>query len=207
MPEPVHPRARTDPDHHDEPQAGLRLLSRSPHPYHHQSSDLLHPSDCLPYNGRPPAGAPRMTPAAILPRDSPFVSDSGTEADDEHYLRGLPAPRARLHKGLRGRNEALSGSSSPMLSPATPEHHVAELGERTPAEVEVERRHSADRARQARLAVRRYVEVALVAGLVLKVISHRQVQPIVRLWFPGKWLRVLSEFVPGFLVPILTEHW
>lgn len=173
-----------DAEHSDD--ADLRLLSRSPHPYHRQSFEL-HPSDDHPprRGGRlapPPAGPHGANP----PRDSPFVSDSGTEADDEHCLKGLPAPRARLHKGLRGRNEALSGSSSPTLSPVAPEHHVAELGERSQAEVEVERRHVADRARQARLAVRRYVEVALVAALVLMVISHRQVQPVVRLWFPGK---------------------
>lgn len=173
------PDSRSDAEQSDD-AGGLRLLSRSPHPYHRQSFEL-HPSDSPRYDGllAPPTGA-------NPPRDSPFVSDSGTEADDEHCLKGLPAPKARLHKGLRGRNEALSGSSSPMLSPVVPEHHVAELGERSPAEVEVERRHAADRARQARLAIRRYVEVALVAALVLMVISHRQVQPVVRLWFPGK---------------------
>lgn len=180
----LHPRAPSDQEHHE--HTGLRLLSRSPHPYHRGGSELLDPADCFSYAaaaGRSPLANARL---AHLPRDSPIVSDSGTEADDEHYLKGLPAPRTRLHKGLRGRNEALSGSSSPMLSPVVPEHHVAELGEPSSVSVEVERRHNADRARQARLAIRRYVEVALVAGLVLLVISHRQVQPIVRLWFPGK---------------------
>lgn len=187
MPSPDRLTAPTNPDHNE--AAGLRLLSRSPKPYHRQSFELLEPSDRIPYNAHPntrPADPSRLAPGTNIPRDSPFVSDSGTEADDEHYLKGLPAPKVRLHKGLRGRNEALSGSSSPMLSPTIPEHHVAELGERSPASVEVERRHNADRARQARLAIRRYVEVALVAALVLMVTSHRQVQPIVRLWFPGK---------------------
>lgn len=188
MPSPDRLTAPTDPEHSE--ATGLRLLSRSPKPYHRQSFELLEPSDRIPYNAHPnarPADRTRLVPGTNIPRDSPFVSDSGTEADDEHYLKGLPAPKARLHKGLRGRNETLSGSSSPMLSPTVPEHHVAELGERLPASVEVERRHNADRARQARLAIRRYVEVALVAGLVLMVISHRQVEPIVKLWFPGKW--------------------
>src|SRR5690606_18758823 len=117
-------------------------LSRSPKPYHRQNFELLEPSDCISHNahqGFRPAYPSRLTPGANLPRDSPFVSDSGTEADDEHYLKGLPAPKVRLHKGLRGRNEALSGSSSPMLSPTITAHHTAELGERSPVSVEVER--------------------------------------------------------------------
>lgn len=169
--------------------AGLRLLSRSPHPYRRQSFELLHPSDCVRYNGRPvttqPDALETIALGACLPKDSPFASDSGTEADDEHYLKGLPAPKARLHKGLRGREEALSGSSSPMLSPTASEHHVAELGEPLPASVAGGRRHNAARARQARVAIRRYVEVALVASLVLMVTSHPKVQPVVRLWLPG----------------------
>ncbi|SPN98993.1 related to phosphatidate cytidylyltransferase [Cephalotrichum gorgonifer] len=170
--------------------AGLRLLSRSPHPYRRQSLELPYPSDRLHYNGRadntPPddSGTTRSGMTLIPPKDSPFASDSGTEADDEHYLKGLPAPKTRLHKGLRGRNEVLSGSSSPTLSPTIPEHHVAELGKRSTASIEEERRHNADRARQARVAIRRYVEVALVASLVLMVTSHPKVRPVVRLWFP-----------------------
>ena len=45
-------------------------------------------------------------------------SDSGTEADDEHFLKGLPAPRLRSHKGLRGVDRSVSSSPSPSASPA-----------------------------------------------------------------------------------------
>ncbi|KAF7900842.1 hypothetical protein EAF00_003063 [Botryotinia globosa] len=45
-------------------------------------------------------------------------SDSGTEADDEHFLKGLPAPRIKPHKGLRGANGSMSSTPSPLLSPA-----------------------------------------------------------------------------------------
>lgn len=45
-------------------------------------------------------------------------SDSGTEADDEHFLKGLPAPRIKPHKGLRGENGGISSTPSPLLSPA-----------------------------------------------------------------------------------------
>ena len=57
-----------------------------------------------------------LSPAAseAFGRDSVPGSDSGTEADDEHFLKGLPAPRSKLHKGLRGMNEVLSGVSTPL---------------------------------------------------------------------------------------------
>ncbi|KAI1259342.1 hypothetical protein F5Y18DRAFT_302296 [Xylariaceae sp. FL1019] len=83
---------------HENKDANPLLLSRSPHPYSRQRADLLEPSSALP------------------PRNTTPPSDSGTEADDEHFLKGLPAPQ-RLHKGLRGRNERLSGLSTPLLTP------------------------------------------------------------------------------------------
>lgn len=45
-------------------------------------------------------------------------SDSGTEADDEHFLKGLPAPKIRPHKGLRGAELSASSSPSPLPSPS-----------------------------------------------------------------------------------------
>ncbi|ESZ92193.1 hypothetical protein SBOR_7421 [Sclerotinia borealis F-4128] len=45
-------------------------------------------------------------------------SDSGTEADDEHFLKGLPAPKIKPHKGLRGESGGISSTPSPLLSPA-----------------------------------------------------------------------------------------
>ncbi|KAF7876762.1 hypothetical protein EAF04_001845 [Stromatinia cepivora] len=51
-------------------------------------------------------------------------SDSGTEADDEHFLRGLPAPRIKPHKGLRGENGSMSSTPSPLLSPALLEDEI-----------------------------------------------------------------------------------
>ena len=78
----------------------LRLLSRSPHPYQHQASDK--------FAIRPTAFPPEVS------REHTPSSCSGTEADDEHVLKGLPAPRLRLHKGLRGKNEVVSGTSTPI---------------------------------------------------------------------------------------------
>ncbi|CAK7203507.1 dolichol kinase [Sporothrix eucalyptigena] len=128
---------------------GLRLLTRSPHPYHHRNTDLLHAADRIASLAHPPTSSttqPRTRPSPLnLPhsttpiptstsamslssitsgffsKDSGPGSDSGTEADDEHFLKGLPAPRSKPHKGLRGMNEVLSGISTPLrpiLSPA-----------------------------------------------------------------------------------------
>ncbi|KAI4150945.1 MAG: hypothetical protein LQ341_001008 [Variospora aurantia] len=51
-------------------------------------------------------------------KDSSSPSESGTEADDESgpLLRGLPAPPARLRKGLKG--ETALGTTSPLLTPS-----------------------------------------------------------------------------------------
>lgn len=51
-------------------------------------------------------------------KNSTSPSGSGTEADDESgpFLRGLPAPPARLRKGLK--NETTLGTPSPLLTPS-----------------------------------------------------------------------------------------
>jgi len=105
-------------------EAGKRL-SRSPHPYHKQRFELPFSLERLNANGTPSLrstqtpddegqGSPRGLPEEY--RESPN-SDSGTEADDEHFLKGLPAPKLRPHKGLRGGDGSPSSSPSPLLSP------------------------------------------------------------------------------------------
>lgn len=109
-----------------------RALSRSPHPYHRQRAELPHarlkPSATFSFT-RSPLRSTRSS-ADESPEDSQATyrgeeltprsseSDSGTEADDEHFLKGLPAPKRRPHKGLRGGDGVLSGSPSPLVSPA-----------------------------------------------------------------------------------------
>ncbi|KAI0471132.1 hypothetical protein GGR56DRAFT_659145 [Xylariaceae sp. FL0804] len=99
-----------------------RSLSRSPHPYHRQNFELLHPLDHY-----ASLGSAHREPHVPPSRERTPSSDSGTEADDEHYLKGLPAPR-RFHKGLRGRNEVVSGTSTPLASPAVWEDEGKILG-------------------------------------------------------------------------------
>ncbi|KAL1841342.1 hypothetical protein VTJ49DRAFT_7122 [Mycothermus thermophilus] len=173
-PVPIGLGGRSDEDH-----GPLRSFSRSPHPYHRLNSELLDPSDRISFRPRP--GSPRDGDASFSPltRDSSHPSDSGTEADDEHFLKGLPAPKSRLHKGLRGANEQLSGASTPVLSPAVLEEEgrKAAAGGVGHAGQEREKRRALDRVRRRKELVRRAAEVVLLACQVGMVASNAEVQP------------------------------
>ena len=106
----------------------VRRLSRSPHPYHRQKFELAYASELFssavplnkPFRSRETTedeGQDGQTRVSEGFRES-TNSDSGTEADDEHFLKGLPAPKLRPPKGLRGGDGLLSSTSSPLLSPA-----------------------------------------------------------------------------------------
>ncbi|KAG9235110.1 cytidylyltransferase [Amylocarpus encephaloides] len=107
----------------------LRRLSRSPHPYHRQRFELLHASERV-ISYAPAKRSPltskhntddeeqERTPVTSDSYRESTTSDSGTEADDEHFLKGLPAPKIRPHKGLRGLDGTFSASPSPLPSPA-----------------------------------------------------------------------------------------
>lgn len=105
----------------------LRPLSRSPHPYHRQNLQLRQPSyerGTLSSGDQSPPSSSSTDDDAIgghLSRADGLYrhntdSDSGTEAGDEHFLLGLPAPRSRPRKGLRGLDRAGSATPSPNLS-------------------------------------------------------------------------------------------
>ncbi|TAQ85189.1 hypothetical protein B7494_g6489 [Chlorociboria aeruginascens] len=106
----------------------LRRLSRSPHPYHRQHFELSHGSEkfsaSVPLTQSPLRSAKSTDEWQEDVRHAPESyrestnSDSGTEADDEHFLKGLPAPRQRPHKGLRRSDGTLSNTPSPLISPA-----------------------------------------------------------------------------------------
>ncbi|CAK7564689.1 MAG: dolichol kinase [Sporothrix epigloea] len=121
----------------------LRQLNRSPHPYQQQYIDLPHAARHTAILSQAPTSLPTQIGPQVPPQipdqssttsiplstsgmSLPAVasgyiskgsapgSDSGTEADDEHFLKGLPAPRSRPHKGLRGMRKASSGASTPL---------------------------------------------------------------------------------------------
>ncbi|WXC66395.1 hypothetical protein SNK03_012175 [Fusarium graminearum] len=201
-----------------EEQAIIQARSRSPHPYHHQSTDLPHLQDRFSLRNRQAQSAktsddahhetsPTTWPSFL--KDSPQTSDSGSEADDEHYLRGLPAPRSNLHKGLRGINEPLSGSSSPLPSPALSDGQTARTIDKTPMPIETPETKRLLEAlkRRKRVVARRATEAGIVLALGLMVASNSQVLQLLKIW--GKDIFLLGLLYAGllFLYPIRVVAW
>ncbi|KAI2465688.1 hypothetical protein F4781DRAFT_408573 [Annulohypoxylon bovei var. microspora] len=203
---PEHPE-HLDPSDHDT----LRLLSRSPHPYHHQNSDLLDPSDISdPFVYKSLTRRSLDTPPAShsTSREISQSSDSGTEADDEHFLKGLPAPR-RLRKGLRGRNEVLSGTATPIPSPAILEEEGRRLFHNLKKEPHPGKRpcSPADRVRRRKEIVRRSTELFIITFLGVVLHTNTHVQPIIHRWNRElyAWLGVPAFLV--FLYPLRLVIW
>ncbi|KAG9246141.1 cytidylyltransferase [Calycina marina] len=122
---PVNLQPSQPPSHAQTLRGVQRRLSRSPHPYHKQNSELQYASERFPSDIRSSRADSNAgdedhdSEQSILQGSREMMeNDSGTEADDEHFLKGLPAPKLRSHKGLRGQDGALSGSPSPLASPA-----------------------------------------------------------------------------------------
>ncbi|KAI1802259.1 hypothetical protein F4811DRAFT_530116 [Daldinia bambusicola] len=194
------------PEHLDPPsQDALRLLSRSPHPYHRQHSELLEPSDRLTYATS--KGDAKSLPSGVSREVTPS-SDSGTEADDEHFLKGLPAPK-RSRKGLRGRNEVLSGSSTPIPSPAVLEEEGRQMYYNMKKDEIIGKRlkSPADRARRRKETVRRSIELLLIGFLGVVVCTNTHVQSVLRRWNRELyvWIGVLLVLV--LLYPLRLVVW
>ncbi|KAL2126870.1 hypothetical protein VTI74DRAFT_11698 [Chaetomium olivicolor] len=181
MPEHLQPpTVPIGPDSAGDDHDALRILSRSPHPYHRQSAELLEPSDRITY---PASATPAASSFPLFARESPLASESGTEADDEHFLKGLPAPKPRLHKGLRGKNEHLSGTPTPLLSPAVLEEdgRKTQLGASS-GRHEREKRGAAECVRRRRELIRRAAEVLLLVCQAGMIASNSEVQPLLRMY-------------------------
>lgn len=181
-----------DPNEHD----SLRALNRTPHPYHHQTKELPYASDRFEdrpgsVRFRPPEGSASRAPLerdVSFRKESSAGSESGTEADDEHFLKGLPAPKVKLHKGLRGRNEQSSGTSTPLLSPPIVEEDGSDYAkqDKTAPKVKPERKRVIDLLRRHRNLAQRATEALIVAVLGLLVRANRQVSPLWKIWDRGK---------------------
>ncbi|KAF7545662.1 hypothetical protein G7046_g9508 [Stylonectria norvegica] len=217
MPENLSPESLNalDPEEH----RTLRAHARSPHPYHHQNFELPHPADRFVLrNGTAQAvkqhnglDDPSPTAYPAVPKDSPQTSDSGSEADDEHFLKGLPAPKVRLHKGLRGRNEPLSGSTTPLPSPAILDEdvrHGVEKDYLKTGVIELPRPpRSPDSLRRNKVFVRRATEAGTVIALGVMVASNPQVSLLLETW--GRDITLLSLSYVGLLAlyPIRVVAW
>lgn len=187
MPELLSPEppVALDPDE----QESLRVLNRSPHPYHHQSFEI--PDRFVLRTAAAQAesqdgAAPSSTSYPSFTKESSPASDSGTEADDEHFLKGLPAPKVLPRKGLRGRNEPLSGTVTPLLSPAIREEdYKPSLEVPGPPETIPTGRRVLDALRRKRIWVRRATEAAILGGLGQMVRSNKLVAPLFDAWRGG----------------------
>lgn len=176
----------SDPDQQD----ALRNRDRTPHPYHRHSAQLPHSSEHAPNNinaAASPHVAYLSPPArASFSHESTAGSESGTEADDEHFLRGLPASKVKLHKGLRGSNEPISGVSTPIPSPAFSEFdHVQNLTSKMAPSERLLGELALDVLRRNRNLVRRVAEAAIVGFLGYVTVTSTQASPIVRIWSKG----------------------
>ncbi|KAJ5017089.1 Dolichol kinase sec59 [Colletotrichum sp. SAR 10_99] len=213
MPEHLAPNALFGHDTEDKDE--LRTLSRSPHPYHHLNTELPHPAHRIVYRPSNPTSTPPKdssaessrtpSPFPSFTKDSSQGSDSGTEADDEHFLKGLPAPKVRLHKGLRGRNEIISGASTPLFSPENQEDDDAAKRQTQRAE---KLRFWEDRNyRRTKELIRRVSEFIIVGSLFAVLRANPKVKPILSAW--SQDLRFLAMLVTSLMLlyPIRLVAW
>lgn len=191
----------------------LRRLSRSPHPYHRQNVEIPHASERF-GSYAPPTQSPLRSRHNTDDEDqyvgaySPGYnastnSDSGTEADDEHFLKGLPAPKIRPHKGLRGLDGSLSSSPSPLLSPAIPDGDTPKEGYLTRATLpttslkESDAHKIAEKLRHKRRVevIRRVTEAGILASVAGLLCLSPEVRQLIWLWRRGMFLDLLSSNV------------
>lgn len=188
-------------------EEALRRLSRSPHPYHRQHFELPHASERI--GGYAPS---RKSPLVsrqntdddeddehertrLSPRryHDPTPSDSGTEADDEHFLKGLPAPRIRPHKGLRGIDGTFSGSPSPLPSPAFQDGDVSRQMGYARANALTGKGKAAQKAtdkfrRKRRVEIIRRISETAILGFVGGIIClNSEVRQLIWLWRRGEF--------------------
>lgn len=109
---------------------GLELFRRSPHPYLRHRNEIPKQSSSQATPSSPRSRSPfRLSNRTTSTenwrkrrkRGSQSPSESGTEADDEgcNFVKALPAPPLRLHKGLReSRGSGREERASPLLTPS-----------------------------------------------------------------------------------------
>jgi hypothetical protein len=205
MPEQLNPAPLQQSHAQNSRDDALRRLSRSPHPYFRQKFELAHGSERLSTNTPPTQSRLRSTqstddeeqvesrPQSQSYRES-TNSDSGTEADDEHFLKGLPAPKLRPHKGLRGVERSLSSSPSPLLSPAIFDEDPAKVQSylRRPSATTLDDRDvrkAAAKLRQKRRVevLRRATEGAILLWGASILCLDFDVRKLLRLWRRGQF--------------------
>ncbi|KAH7077340.1 hypothetical protein FB567DRAFT_478134 [Paraphoma chrysanthemicola] len=179
----------------------LELFRRSPHPYLRHKHEIRKPSPdrLTPLSGTsrvrpsPPSRTPsdangrkrrKTSPQSQSQTHSP--SESGTEADDEGYsfVKALPPPPLRPHKGLRDATGS-GQEGSPLLTPTqiddegrkfsddyfTDKKRKTRKGEPTITEDEARAARQKYRKRRRMELIRRTTETALLAAIGFLAVS------------------------------------
>lgn len=185
------PRAHATSNDLIKDKENLRGLSRTPKPYHRQKWELLEASDTITSRA---SSIPthnfddvhsQLLPSPAFTNISTPTTDSGTEADDENLLKRLPAPKAKLHKGLRGRPESYSEAVTPLLTPTAVDVDLDSVGKSKGRIKEGSRRSLIERTKRNKEVTRRGSEVLILSGLAKLVLSNINVKPIVATWGTG----------------------
>ncbi|KAF2033831.1 hypothetical protein EK21DRAFT_57861 [Setomelanomma holmii] len=182
--EPEPPDAQLDVPTSSEIES-LELFRRSPHPYLRHKDEIRKPSP------------DRLTPLRTISdadgkkrrktsSQSQTPSESGTEADDEGYsfVKALPPPPLRPHKGLRD-TRGTGQEGSPLLTPTqiddegrkfsddyfTDKQRKSRKGESTVTEDEARAARQKYLKRRRNELIRRSTETALLAGIGFLAVS------------------------------------
>jgi hypothetical protein len=195
-PEPEPPDAQLDAPTSSEIES-LELFRRSPHPYLRHKNEIRRPSPdrLMPLSS---TSRVRPSPASRTPSDadgrkrrktssqSQSPSESGTEADDEGYsfVKALPPPPLRPHKGLRD-TRGSGQEGSPLLTPTqiddegrkfsddyfTDKKRKPRKGEPTFTDDEARAARQKYLKRRRMELIRRTTETALLAGIGFLAVS------------------------------------
>lgn len=206
VPEPEPPDTHLESRSTSEIEA-LELYRRSPHPYHRQKHELRSlaeasassSNDFLSLRLRPPGQAVFDEDGRTRGKLSQSPSDSGTEADDEGYgfIKALPAPPLRPHKGLRVARGTI-GDATPLLTPSQVDEEGRKVSEYfkprregtrsadsspTDAEARVAREKYLRRRRNE--VIRRTTETVLLAAISVLAVTGCSCWEKLLLWHRG----------------------
>jgi hypothetical protein len=204
----------------------LELLRRSPQPYLRHKDEIRKPSPDRLASSRATRDRPNPPSRTISDADgrkrrktssrSQSPSESGTEADDEGYsfVRALPPPPLRPHKGLRETGGSGHGALSPLLTPTQIDDEGRKFSDeyfnnKKRASRKGEPSFTDEEARSARQKylkrrrnelVRRTTETALLAGIGILAVSGCSCWQSLLAWHSGKHHTPRAKLRTGLMI-------
>jgi hypothetical protein len=204
----------------------LELLRRSPQPYLRHKDEIRKPSPDRIASSRATRDRPNPPSRTISDADgrkrrktssrSQSPSESGTEADDEGYsfVRALPPPPLRPHKGLRETGGSGHGALSPLLTPTQIDDEGRKFSDeyfnnKKRANRKGEPSFTDEEARSARQKylkrrrnelVRRTTETALLAGIGILAVSGCSCWQSLLAWHSGKHHTPRAKLRTGLMI-------